>query len=115
MGVLEGTGRVRVAGELLTLEPLSSLYVEPDAVLGDEHDVRARERHELVRECVRGGVDDNDERRVAGLVEQPGGARAVGGVGRYRLQHGAALAAQHAREGAREPVLRSDDQCVHAT
>jgi len=30
--VLEGTGRVRVAGDLLTLEPLSSLYVEPDTV-----------------------------------------------------------------------------------
>ena len=30
--VLEGTGRIRVAGELLTLEPLSSLYVEPDTI-----------------------------------------------------------------------------------
>jgi len=30
--VLEGSGRVRVAGDLLTLEPLSSLYVEPDTV-----------------------------------------------------------------------------------
>ena len=30
--VLEGTGRVRVAADLLTLEPLSSLYVEPDTV-----------------------------------------------------------------------------------
>jgi quercetin dioxygenase-like cupin family protein len=30
--VLEGTGRIRVAGDLLTLEPLSALYVEPDTV-----------------------------------------------------------------------------------
>jgi quercetin dioxygenase-like cupin family protein len=30
--VLEGTGRIRVAGDVLTLEPLSSLYVEPDTV-----------------------------------------------------------------------------------
>ena len=30
--VLEGTGRIRVAGDLLTLEPLSSLYVEPDTI-----------------------------------------------------------------------------------
>jgi mannose-6-phosphate isomerase-like protein (cupin superfamily) len=30
--VLEGTGRIRVAGELLTLEPLSSLVVEPRMV-----------------------------------------------------------------------------------
>lgn len=30
--VLEGTGRIRVDGELLTLEPLSSLLVEPDTV-----------------------------------------------------------------------------------
>ncbi len=28
--LLEGTGRVRVEDELLTLEPLSALYVEPD-------------------------------------------------------------------------------------
>jgi uncharacterized cupin superfamily protein len=30
--VLEGTGRVRVDGELLTLEPLSALLVEPSSV-----------------------------------------------------------------------------------
>lgn len=30
--VLEGTGRVRVEGELLTLEPLSALLVEPATV-----------------------------------------------------------------------------------
>ncbi len=30
--VLEGTGRVRVEGELLTLAPLSALLVEPDTV-----------------------------------------------------------------------------------
>lgn len=30
--VLEGTGRVRVDGELLTLEPLSTLLVEPEGV-----------------------------------------------------------------------------------
>ncbi len=30
--LLEGTGRVRVDGELLTLEPLSALLVEPDSV-----------------------------------------------------------------------------------
>ena len=30
--VLEGTGRVRVDGDLLTLEPLSALLVEPDTV-----------------------------------------------------------------------------------
>jgi quercetin dioxygenase-like cupin family protein len=30
--VLEGRGRVRVDGELLTLEPLSALYVEPGTV-----------------------------------------------------------------------------------
>jgi uncharacterized cupin superfamily protein len=30
--VLEGTGRVRVDGELLTLEPLSALLVEPDSL-----------------------------------------------------------------------------------
>lgn len=30
--VLEGTGRIRIKGELLTLEPLSSLLVEPEAV-----------------------------------------------------------------------------------
>ncbi len=30
--VLQGTGRVRVDGELLTLEPLSALLVEPDSV-----------------------------------------------------------------------------------
>jgi quercetin dioxygenase-like cupin family protein len=30
--VLEGTGRVRVGDELLTLEPLSALLVEPEAV-----------------------------------------------------------------------------------
>jgi quercetin dioxygenase-like cupin family protein len=30
--VLEGTGRVRVDDELLTLEPLSALLVEPDSV-----------------------------------------------------------------------------------
>ncbi|HZE05952.1 MAG TPA: cupin domain-containing protein [Solirubrobacteraceae bacterium] len=30
--VLEGTGRVRVDGELLTLAPLSALLVEPDSV-----------------------------------------------------------------------------------
>ena len=30
--VLEGTGRVRVDGELLTLEPLSALLVEPGSV-----------------------------------------------------------------------------------
>ena len=30
--VLEGTGRIRVDGDLLTLEPLSALLVEPDTV-----------------------------------------------------------------------------------
>jgi quercetin dioxygenase-like cupin family protein len=30
--VLEGTGRLRVDGDLLTLEPLSAVYVEADAV-----------------------------------------------------------------------------------
>jgi quercetin dioxygenase-like cupin family protein len=30
--VLEGTGRVRVANELLTLEPLSAALVEPDVI-----------------------------------------------------------------------------------
>jgi quercetin dioxygenase-like cupin family protein len=30
--VLEGTGRIRVEGDLLTLEPLSALLVEPDTV-----------------------------------------------------------------------------------
>src|SRR3954451_7507306 len=30
--VLEGTGRLRVADELLTLEPLSAVLVEPDTV-----------------------------------------------------------------------------------
>ena len=30
--VLEGTGRMRVAGELLTLEPLSAVLVEPETV-----------------------------------------------------------------------------------
>ena len=30
--VLEGTGRVRVDGDLLTLEPLSALVVEPRSV-----------------------------------------------------------------------------------
>ena len=30
--VLEGTGRIRVDGDLLTLDPLSSLVVEPDTV-----------------------------------------------------------------------------------
>ena len=30
--VLEGTGRLRVADELLTLEPLSAVLVEPDVV-----------------------------------------------------------------------------------
>ncbi len=30
--VLEGTGRMRVAGELLTLAPLSAVLVEPDAL-----------------------------------------------------------------------------------
>src|SRR3712207_383933 len=30
--VLEGTGRIRVGDELLTLEPLSALLVEPDTV-----------------------------------------------------------------------------------
>jgi len=30
--VLEGRGRVRVAGDLLTLEPLSALYVEADSL-----------------------------------------------------------------------------------
>jgi uncharacterized cupin superfamily protein len=30
--VLEGTGRVRVDGELLTLEPLSALLVEPESL-----------------------------------------------------------------------------------
>ena len=30
--VLEGTGRLRVANELLTLEPLSAVHVEPDVV-----------------------------------------------------------------------------------
>ena len=30
--VLEGTGRIRVDGDLLTLEPLSALLVEPDSV-----------------------------------------------------------------------------------
>src|SRR3954462_158812 len=30
--VLEGTGRMRVEGELLTLEPLSAVLVEPDTV-----------------------------------------------------------------------------------
>jgi quercetin dioxygenase-like cupin family protein len=30
--VLEGTGRIRVDGELLTLAPLSSVWVEPDAL-----------------------------------------------------------------------------------
>jgi uncharacterized cupin superfamily protein len=30
--VLEGTGRVRVDGELLTLSPLSTLLVEPDSL-----------------------------------------------------------------------------------
>jgi quercetin dioxygenase-like cupin family protein len=30
--VLEGTGRIRVGEELLTLEPLSSLLVEPDEI-----------------------------------------------------------------------------------
>jgi quercetin dioxygenase-like cupin family protein len=30
--VLEGTGRIRVDDDLLTLEPLSSLLVEPDSV-----------------------------------------------------------------------------------
>jgi quercetin dioxygenase-like cupin family protein len=30
--LLEGTGRIRVDGELLTLEPLSALLVEPDSI-----------------------------------------------------------------------------------
>ena len=30
--VLEGTGRMRVDGELLTLEPLSAVLVEPDSI-----------------------------------------------------------------------------------
>jgi uncharacterized cupin superfamily protein len=30
--VLEGIGRIRIEGELLTLEPLSTLLVEPDTV-----------------------------------------------------------------------------------
>jgi uncharacterized cupin superfamily protein len=30
--LLEGTGRLRVDGELLTLEPLSSVLVEPEAI-----------------------------------------------------------------------------------
>jgi uncharacterized cupin superfamily protein len=30
--VVEGTGRIRVDGELLTLEPLSALLVEPDSL-----------------------------------------------------------------------------------
>ena len=30
--MLEGTGRIRVDGDLLTLEPLSALLVEPDTV-----------------------------------------------------------------------------------
>jgi uncharacterized cupin superfamily protein len=30
--VLEGTGRIRVDGELLTLEPLGALLVEPDSL-----------------------------------------------------------------------------------
>jgi quercetin dioxygenase-like cupin family protein len=30
--VLEGTGRMRVDGELLTLDPLSAVLVEPDSV-----------------------------------------------------------------------------------
>ena len=30
--LLEGTGRIRVDGELLTLEPLSALLVDPDTV-----------------------------------------------------------------------------------
>ena len=30
--VLEGTGRLRVADELLTLEPLSAALVEPDVI-----------------------------------------------------------------------------------
>jgi quercetin dioxygenase-like cupin family protein len=30
--VLEGTGRMRVDGELLTLSPLSAVHVEPDSV-----------------------------------------------------------------------------------
>jgi len=30
--VLEGTGRLRVAGEVLTLKPLSAVLVEPEVV-----------------------------------------------------------------------------------
>ncbi len=30
--LLEGTGKLRVDGELLTLEPLSAVYVEPESI-----------------------------------------------------------------------------------
>jgi quercetin dioxygenase-like cupin family protein len=39
--VLEGTGRIRVGDELLTLEPLSSLYVEPEVVRQPFNDTEA--------------------------------------------------------------------------
>lgn len=39
--VLEGTGRIRVDGELLTLPPLSALLVEPDTVRQPFNDTAA--------------------------------------------------------------------------
>jgi uncharacterized cupin superfamily protein len=39
--VLEGTGRLRVAGELLTLAPLASVLVEPDVVRQPFNDTAA--------------------------------------------------------------------------
>ena len=70
-----------------------------DVLLGDEHDVGRRQPEQLVRDRERGALDDHDQLRIARLVEQPGGALAVRGVGGDGAQRGLPAAPQPARDG----------------
>ena len=73
-----------------------------------------RPHQQLVRRRIGRGVEDDDHRGAAGLVEQPLDALGPVGVGGEGLQHVATLAAEPARHGAGESVVRSDDERVHA-
>jgi mannose-6-phosphate isomerase-like protein (cupin superfamily) len=77
--VLEGTGRIRVAGELLTLEPLSSLVVEPRVVRQVFNDTDATVLW-LVADAPPEAADTRDKRRPARRPLSRRAARASAGA-----------------------------------
>ena len=75
--VLEGTGRIRIDDELLTLEPLSSALVEPGAVRQVFNDTDADALWLVVGDAAGAGEHARDDARDSSPAMYPDGPKAL--------------------------------------